>query len=228
MSYRTRIKICGLTRRTDLDAAVAAGADAVGLVFYPKSPRHIAPADAAALIASLPPFVHAVGLLVNASMEEAREIVAQVPVSVLQFHGDESLERCVDIAGELKRPFMRALPIGPSITHADLLECERQYRAASPFFSGLVLDAPVEGYGGGGKVFDWSLVPKELVHRAVLSGGLNAQNAADAVRCLRPYAVDVSSGVEISRGVKDPERIRAFIAAVRHADAELSEQRESA
>jgi len=228
MSHRTRIKICGLKRRADLDAAVAAGADAIGLVFYPKSPRHIAPPDAAALIASLPPFVHAVGLLVNASMEEARQIVDQAPVSSLQFHGDESLEQCVEIAADLKRPFTRALSIGAATTHADLLECERQYRAASPFFSGLVLDALVEGYGGGGKVFDWSLVPKELAPRAVLSGGLSARNVAEAIARLRPYAVDVSSGVEASRGVKDPARIRAFIAAVRQADAELSEQREPA
>lgn len=217
--HRTRTKICGLTRREDLDAAVDAGADAIGLVFYAKSPRNIAPADAAALVGAVTPFVAVVGLLVNASLDEAQAIARQVPLSALQFHGDESVEQCSTIAAALNRPFLRALRIGGSMTGADLLECERQYRAASPLFSGLVLDTLVEGYGGGGKVFDWSLVPKDLAHRAVLSGGLNAQNAAEAIRQLRPYALDVSSGVEQSRGIKDPARIRAFIAAVRAADA---------
>ncbi len=228
MIHRTRIKICGLRQRADLDAAVEAGADAIGLVFYPKSARFVSAADAAALIASLPPYVQAVGLLVNATVEEASQILAQAPVAALQFHGDESVEQCVAIATAVQRPFTRALAVRPEMAGADLLEWERRYRAASPLFSGLVLDAFVDGYGGGGKVFDWSLVPKELAPRAVLSGGLNAQNAAEAVRGLRPYAVDVSSGVEASKGIKDAVRIREFIAVVRAADIQSSEQRESA
>ncbi|HEY4540871.1 MAG TPA: phosphoribosylanthranilate isomerase [Noviherbaspirillum sp.] len=223
MLHRTRIKICGLTRRADLEASVQAGADALGLVFYPKSVRYLAPDSAGTLIASLPPFVSTVGLFVNASLDEVIAAVERAPVSILQFHGDETIEQCVTIAHALRRPFMRALSVGAGTAQDDLLECERQYRAASPLFSGLVLDAVVEGYGGGGKVFDWSLVPQELAPRAVLSGGLNAQNVADAIDQLHPYALDVSSGVEASRGVKDPARIRAFIAAVRQADAATSQ-----
>jgi phosphoribosylanthranilate isomerase len=221
MLHRTRIKICGLTCRADLQVAIDAGADAIGLVFYPDSPRYLSPAVAGELITELPPFVSSVGLLVNAALEQARSIVAQAPVSLLQFHGDESAGQCAEIAHAVNRPFLRALRIGATTTGADLLECERQYRAASPLFSGLVLDALVEGYGGGGKVFDWSLVPQELAPRVVLSGGLSAQNAADAIQWLRPYALDVSSGVESSKGIKDPARIRAFIDAVRQADASL-------
>ncbi|HVL75537.1 MAG TPA: phosphoribosylanthranilate isomerase, partial [Noviherbaspirillum sp.] len=178
---------------------------------------------AKALLAHLPPFVASVGLLVNTSLDEAKAVVARAPVSMLQFHGDESLEQCCAIAEAVQRPFMRALGIGSAAAAADLLECEQRFRAASPLFSGFVLDAVVEGYGGGGKVFDWSLIPKELAPRAVLSGGLNAQNAAEAIREVRPYALDVSSGVEQSRGVKDAALIRAFIAAAREADASLRE-----
>jgi phosphoribosylanthranilate isomerase len=219
MTSRTRIKICGLTRDEDLRAAVTAGADAIGLVFYPKSPRCIAPENAARLIAGLPPFVTAVGLFVNASLEEVQSVVAQAPVSLLQFHGDETLEQCVSIAEAVNRPFVRAIRVGAEMTGADLLKYEQQYRAASKLFSGLLLDALVEGYGGGGKVFDWSLIPKELAPRVVLSGGLSVQNATEAVLQVRPYAVDISSGVEQSKGIKDPAKIRDFIAAVRKADA---------
>jgi len=219
MTSRTRIKICGLTRDEDLRAAVTAGADAVGLVFYPKSPRYIAPENAARLIAGLPPFVTAVGLFVNASLQEVQSVAAQAPVSLLQFHGDETLEQCVSIAEAVNRPFVRAIRVGAEMTGADLLKYEQQYRAASKLFSGLLLDALVEGYGGGGKVFDWSLIPKELAPRVVLSGGLSVQNATEAVLQVRPYAVDISSGVEQSKGIKDPAKIRDFIAAVRKADA---------
>ncbi|HYD94626.1 MAG TPA: phosphoribosylanthranilate isomerase [Noviherbaspirillum sp.] len=223
MNFRTRIKICGLTRPEDLEAAVAAGADAIGLVFYPRSPRFIAPEQAATLLAGVPPFVTAVGLFVNATPDEVEAVVRAAPVSLLQFHGDESVEDCVAIAQRVNRPFLRAVRIGADMTAADLLKCEQQYRAASTLFSGLLLDALVDGYGGGGKVFDWSLIPKELAPRVVLSGGLSAQNATEAVLQVRPRAVDVSSGVEQAKGIKDPARIRAFIAAVREADATTSE-----
>ena len=219
MSFRTRIKICGLTRAEDVSTAIAAGADAIGLVFYPKSPRYVSPAVAAGLLAAVPPFVTTVGLFVNASREEVETVVREAPVSMLQFHGDETLEQCCELAHAVNRPFMRAVRMGADMTGVDLLKYEQSYRAASRLFAGLRLDAFVEGYGGGGKVFDWSLIPKELAPRVVLSGGLNAQNATEAVLRVRPHAVDVSSGVEQSKGIKDAARIRALVSAVRQADA---------
>jgi phosphoribosylanthranilate isomerase len=224
MFSRTRIKICGLTRAEDLHVAVAAGADALGFVFYPKSPRYIAPAPAGELIAQVPPFVTTVGLFVNAGLEDIAKVIAEAPVSLLQFHGDETVEQCCAIANAVNRPFMRAVRMGPDMTGADLLKYEQNYRAASSLFAGLLLDAFVEGYGGGGKVFDWSLIPKELAPRVVLSGGLSVQNATEAVLQVRPHAVDVSSGVEQSKGIKDSAKIRSFIGAVRIADATLSNQ----
>jgi phosphoribosylanthranilate isomerase len=222
MNPRTRIKICGLTREEDVTAAVAAGADAIGFVFYPKSQRYVTPETASVLMSTVPPFVSTVGLLVNATRQQAEAIVQQAPVSLLQFHGDESPDQCREIAEAVNRPFIRAVRIGSAMTGADLLEYEHMYRAASGLFAGLLLDAFVEGYGGGGKVFDWSLIPKELAPRVVLSGGLSAQNAAEAVLQVRPFAVDVSSGVEQSKGIKDPARIRSFIGTVRGADASLN------
>lgn len=219
MHSRTRIKICGLRSAEHVGAAVNAGADAIGLVFYSKSPRYVAPDEAAALIASLPSFVSTVGLFVNANAEEVARVVARAPVSILQFHGDESVAECVEAAQRVNRPFMRAVRVTSDMMAADLLKYEQDYHAASGLFAGLLLDAFVDGYGGGGKVFDWSLIPKELAPRVVLSGGLSAQNAAEAVCRVRPYAVDVSSGVELSKGVKDSVLIRAFIDAVRQADA---------
>jgi len=222
---RTRIKVCGLTRKEDLEAAVAAGADAVGFVFYPASPRYLAPAAAGELLTAVPPFVTSVGLFVNAPAEEVVAVVAQAPVSLLQFHGDETPQQCCAAAKAVGRPFMRALRVQSGMQAADLLEYEREYRAASNAagctFAGLLLDAFVDGYGGGGKVFDWSLIPKELAPRAVLSGGLNAQNVTEAVLRVRPYAVDVSSGVEQSKGIKDAAKIHAFVEAVRAADVTL-------
>lgn len=223
MNHRTRIKICGLTRAEDVQAAIAVGADALGFVFYPKSPRYVSPAAAARLIAAVPPFVTTVGLFVNAVQHEVDAIVRQAPIALLQFHGDETVEQCAEIAHAVNRPFMRAVRMGPDRSGADLLKYEQNCRAASELFTGLLLDAFVDGYGGGGKVFDWSLIPKELAPRVVLSGGLSAQNATEAVLQVRPHAVDVSSGVELSKGIKDPAKIRAFIGAVHQADASLSD-----
>ena len=217
--HRTRIKICGLTRAQDLQAAVVSGADAVGFVFYGPSPRHIAPEAAGRLLAGLPPFVTSVGLFVNATAEEVEAVLAVAPVSLLQFHGDETVAQCVAIAQAVRRPFLRAVRVKSGMEPQDLLEYERAYRAASPLFAGLLLDAFVDGYGGGGKVFDWSLIPEELAPRVVLSGGLSEQKVTEAVVGLRPYAVDVSSGVEAAKGIKDAARIRAFTAGVRVADA---------
>jgi len=216
--YRTRIKICGLTRAEDVAAAVAAGADAIGFVFYAKSPRYVSADTAAQLIFAVPPFISTVGLFVNAGVEEVAAVLQQAPLSLLQFHGDETPEQCAAIAAAVKRPFIRAARIGSSTTSADLIEYEQDYRSASPYFTGLLLDTLVEQYGGSGKVFDWSLIPEELAPRVVLSGGLSVQNATDAVQRVRPHAVDISSGVEQAKGIKDAAKIAAFIEAVRQAD----------
>ncbi len=216
---RTRVKICGITREQDLLAAVAAGADALGFVFYSKSPRYVSLDTFAALGRTLPPYVSSTALFVNPTLEEVRAVVEAAPVALLQFHGDETVAQCAAIADAVKRPFVRAYRVKPDTTHNELLECELAYRAASPWFSSLLLDAYVDAYGGAGKVFDWSLIPKELAPRVVLSGGLSVQNATEAVASVRPYAVDISSGVEASKGIKDARKIADFIAAVRAADA---------
>ncbi|MGG7605775.1 phosphoribosylanthranilate isomerase [Massilia sp. BKSP1R2A-1] len=221
---RTRIKICGITRQEDLRAAVEAGADALGFVFYPNSPRYVTPEQVAELCAVLPPYVSAVALFVNATVEEVRAVADKAPLALIQFHGDETAGQCAELAAAVSRPFVRAFRVRPDTSPDELLEYERTYRAASPWFSGLLLDTWVDAYGGAGKVFDWSLVPKELAPRVVLSGGLNVQNATDAVVRVRPFAVDVSSGVEAQKGIKDARRIADFIAAVRGADAIISSE----
>ena len=221
---RTRIKICGITREQDLQAAVAQGADALGFVFYPKSPRYVAPARFAELARALPPFVSAVALFVNATEEEVRAVLAAGPISLLQFHGDETPEQCAAIAASVQRPFVRAYRVKPDTRPAELLESEDQYRAASPWFSGLLLDTWVDAYGGAGKVFDWSLIPKELAPRVVLSGGLSVHNVTGAVAQVRPFAVDISSGVEASKGIKDARLMAAFVDAVRALDTTFESQ----
>jgi len=208
---RTRIKICGLTRPEDVDQAVALGADAIGFVFYRPSPRYIEPAAVAALLRRLPPFVSVVGLFVNAARDEVRQVLDQVPLSLLQFHGDETHADCIGHG----LPYIRAARVQAGL---DLVEFALRF----PDARAILLDAFVDGYGGGGKVFDWSVIPKELAPRVVLSGGLNAHNVAEAVARVRPYAVDVSSGVEQDKGIKDPARMRSFIAAVRDADLDRS------
>ncbi|MBA3625377.1 MAG: phosphoribosylanthranilate isomerase [Methylibium sp.] len=210
---RTRIKICGLTREADVDAAVEAGADAIGLVFYAKSPRSLDIERAAALARRLPPFVTPVGLFVNASPTQINAACAAIPALVLQFHGDETPQDC-DLSS---RPYLRAARMAPGF---DLLDFASQF----PNAQAVLLDAHVEGYGGGGKVFDWSLVPSGVTRPLVLSGGLNAANVTDGMLALRPSAVDVSSGVESAKGIKDAEAIRRFCQAVRDADALLSAQ----
>jgi phosphoribosylanthranilate isomerase len=220
-NQRTRIKLCGLTRAEDVKLAVELGTDALGFVFYPASPRAVDAKQAAQLLTFLPPFVSAVGLFVNASVSEVRQTLAIAPISILQFHGDETLEQCCAIANEVQRPFLRALRVKPDMKSADLLECEQQYRTASPYFSGLLLDTWVDSYGGSGKVFDWSLIPAELAHRAVLSGGLNVQNVTEAVTSVRPFAVDVSSGIESAKGIKDAALMHAFVSAVRAGDSQI-------
>lgn len=219
---RTRIKICGLTRVEDVQAAVAAGADAIGFVFYPKSPRYVTPAQAAQLIAAVPPFVTCTGLFVNATAAEVADVVRTAPVSLLQLHGDETVAESAAIAAASNRPFVRVFRVKPDTSATDLLEYERQCRAASPLFTSLLLDTYVDAYGGAGKGFDWSVIPKELAPRVVLSGGLSVHNATDAVVAVRPYAVDISSGVEAAKGIKDARKIAEFIAAVRAGDDHLA------
>jgi phosphoribosylanthranilate isomerase len=205
---RTRIKICGLTREADVDAAVEAGADAIGFVLYSKSPRAVSAECAGALARRLPPFVTPVLLFVNASPGEVARGLAVVPHALLQFHGDEAPADCRAPG----RPYVRAVRMGAGV---DLLDCQRLFHDAQA----LLLDAHVDGYGGGGKVFDWSLVVPGVACPLVLSGGLNPANVADGVRRLRPWAVDVSSGVEAAKGLKDMSLMREFCLAVRGADA---------
>jgi phosphoribosylanthranilate isomerase len=217
---RTRIKICGLTQVDNARDVIAEGADAIGLVFYPKSPRYVTPEAAAKLLSVFPPFVMSVGLFVNASEEFLRETLHAAPVDLLQFHGDEDAQQCHALASAVNRPFVRAFRVKPDTTSEDLLECEASYRTASPLFRGLLLDTFVDGFGGSGKGFDWSVIPENLAPRVVLSGGLSVQNATESVTQLRPFAVDISSGVESAKGVKDIAKVRAFIAAIRLGDAQ--------
>jgi len=205
-NMKPRIKICGLTRLEDVKAAVDTGAEAIGLVFYPPSPRYVDLQTAVMLAHAVPPFVTIVGLFVNADTITVNETLAAVPLHVLQFHGDENEDYC----RQFNRPYLKAARVKPGM---DLL----QYAAGFPSAQAILLDAFVDGYGGGGKVFDWSVIPAELGKPIVLSGGLDAGNVGEAIARVRPAAVDVSSGVEMAKGIKDAEKMRAFVAAVRTA-----------
>jgi phosphoribosylanthranilate isomerase len=208
---RTRIKICGLTREADVDDAIDAGADALGFVLYAKSTRHVSLERAAALVQRLPPFVTPVLLLVNASPHELRCATEAIPQALLQFHGDETPEQC-DAAA---RPYLRAARMAPGI---DLLDFAARFASAQA----LLLDTFVSGYGGSGEVFDWSQIPPSVPLPVVLSGGLNPANVTDGVLTVRPWAVDVSTGVEVSKGVKSGPLMRRFCKAVREADDRLN------
>lgn len=200
-----RSKICGITRVEDALVAAAAGADAIGLVFYAKSPRAVSVAQAQQIIAALPPFVTTVGLFVNMPRAELQQILAQVPLDLLQFHGDESVEQCEGFG----RPYIKALRVKPG---DDIAAQMAQYPSAS----GVLLDTFVEGVPGGtGLSFDWSLVPRELPKPVILAGGLTPDNVAAAIAQVRPYAVDISGGVESAKGIKDASKVRAFIRAAR-------------
>ena len=221
---RTRIKICGLTREQDVDAAVTAGVDAVGFVMYEASPRHVTLERAAELAQRLPPFVTPVLLFVNEVTTKIIAACARIPLALVQFHGDESPEACV-LPG---RPFLRAarIPLDENLlaggTRFDLLKYAQDYSAAQA----ILLDAHVEGFGGGGKTFNWSLLPPSVNAHLVLSGGLTPANVTDGILQVRPrcttLAVDVSSGVEISKGIKSADKINQFVAAVRAADEQLA------
>ena len=228
---RTRIKICGLTREQDVDAAVSAGADAIGFVLYAKSPRAVTPERAAELAKRLPPFVTPVLLFVNADATEIGAACAMVAGATVQFHGDETAHECQTATGDAARPYLRAarIPLGDDAQAFDLVQFAYDYSNAQA----ILLDAHVDGYGGGGKTFNWSLLPPSVNAHLVLSGGLTSANVGDGITQVRPrcksLAVDVSSGVEAEdahgkplRGIKDPEKIRQFVAAVRAADRHLA------
>ena len=223
-SHRTRIKICGLTREQDVDAAVDAGVDAIGFVLYDKSPRHVSPARAAELARRLPPFVTPVLLVVNASATEVIAACSMVAGATVQFHGDESPEDCWVATHRGARPYLRAarIPLGDGARAFDLVQFAFDYSTAQA----ILLDAHVEGYGGAGKTFNWSLLPPSVNCHLVLSGGLTPANVTDGISALRTrcksLALDVSSGVEASRGVKSPEKIQQFVAAVRAADQQFA------
>ena len=226
-AQRTRIKICGLTREQDVDTAVAAGADAIGFVLYKASPRYVTPERAAELMRRLPPFVTPVLLFVN---ENTTNIIAAQTINtpaIIQFHGDETPEECAAV----QRRFIRAarIPLGPDAAQFDLVKYVQDYSQAQA----ILLDAHVEGYGGGGKTFNWSLLPTNVNAHLVLSGGLNAANVTDGILQVRPrcktLAVDVSSGVEATdsqgtplKGIKDADKIYQFIQAVRTADVRFN------
>lgn len=219
----TQIKICGLTRKEDVAAAVSLNVQALGFVFYAQSPRYVSPQQAQELIQSIPPSIAKVGLFVNATAEQVGQVLAVAEIDLLQFHGDETPEQCHAIAQALQKPFMRALRVKADMISADLVQYETSYRDASPWFVALLLDTFVDSFGGSGKVFDWSVIPKELAHRVVLSGGLTAHNVSGAVSALHPGAVDVSSGVEQAKGLKDPAKMAAFVHAVQLADTYSTE-----
>ena len=220
---RTRIKMCGFTREADVLAACAAGADAIGFVLYPPSPRHVSPERAGELASLLAPFVTPVLLFVNERADRIQAACRQVPGALLQFHGDESPEFCEAMSLLTGRPHLKAARIPLSeVQDFDLLEFSEIHHAAQA----LLLDAHVDGYGGGGKTFNWSLLPPNVNAHLVLSGGLTPANVGDGIRALRSHglslAVDVSSGIEAGKGLKDATKMQQFVQAVRSADNTLS------
>jgi len=204
---RTRIKVCGITRPEDARAAVELGVDAIGLVFYPPSPRCVTVEQAWEIARIVPPFVTLVGLFVNETKLTVRRVMEAVPIQLLQFHGEEEESFC----RSFHAPYVKAARVRPGL---DLVK----YAQAYPSAQGLLLDAWVEGFGGGGNTFDWSLIPPRLPLPLILSGGLDVGNVSEAVRSVRPWAVDVSSGVEAAKGIKDAGKIAAFVSGVRDGD----------
>ena len=221
---RTRVKICGMTRECDVDAAVAAGADAVGFVLYDKSPRYVSIERAAELARRLPPFVTPVLLFVNEAPARVIALCARLGQAIVQFHGDESAQDCLEATRGGARAYLRAarIPLGDTAAQFDLVEYAKTYQGAQA----ILLDAHIEGYGGGGRTFNWSLLPPSVNCHLVLSGGLTPANVTDGILQIRPrcksLAVDVSSGVELSKGIKDAAKIHQFVAAVRAADEQLA------
>ncbi len=221
---RTRIKVCGITREEDIDAAVAAGVDAIGFVMYEPSARYVSAKRAAELAQRLPPFVTPVLLFVNADAIDIEAACALLPGALVQFHGDESAEICIQTG----RPYLRAarIPLDESGVAADMRFDLVKYANDFKSAQAILLDAHVEGFGGGGKTFNWSLLPPSVNAHLVLSGGLTPANVVDGILQVRPrcktLAVDVSSGVEISKGIKSADKINQFVAAVRAADDQFA------
>ena len=208
---RTRVKICGITRVEDALSAVHAGADAIGLVFYASSPRCVSIAQAQAITAAIPPFVSIVGLFVNATTAEIQSITSQVRLDIVQFHGDETPQDCEQACAQINLPYYKAIRVKPD---TNLLQYAIDFKAAKA----LLLDTYSEqAYGGTGHVFDWNLIPKNMTKPVILAGGLDAQNVANAIKKVRPYAVDVSGGVELTKGIKDAAKIAAFMQGVTDA-----------
>ena len=201
---RTRVKICGITRVEDAFCAVAHGADAIGLVFYKESPRHVTMEAVREIVDALPPFISVVGLFVNASKDNIDAVLAQVRLDILQFHGDEIAADCE----QFNLPYFKAIRVK---SDTNLLQCCVEFNSAK----GLLLDTHSDSaYGGTGQMFDWKLIPKNLPKPIILAGGLNPENVGDAIKQVQPYAVDVSGGVELSKGIKDAAKIAAFMRAV--------------
>lgn len=201
---RVRVKICGITRIEDAIAAVANGADAIGLVFYEPSPRNVMLSQAIEIASKIPAFVTVVGLFVNAEPAFVRDVIKQVKLDLLQFHGDETPQECAQYG----LPFIKAIRVK---SDTNLIQCAKDFSASK----GLLLDTYTDGVAGGtGHVFDWNLIPAELDKPVILAGGLNAQNVAQAIRQVQPYAVDVSGGVEMAKGIKDAAKIAAFMQQV--------------
>ena len=209
MMNRTRVKICGITRREDALSAIAAGADALGFVFYPPSPRAVTAEQAQPLIAGLPPFVSKVGLFVNASAEQVRHVIAVTGIDCLQFHGDETADYCT----QFNLPYYKAIRVKSGV---NLVQCQLDFASAAA----LLLDTYSEkAVGGTGEVFDWTLIPQGLEKPLILAGGLTVDSVAQAIAQVAPYALDVSGGVELQKGVKSPQKIAAFMQQVVQSDA---------
>jgi len=206
---RTRVKICGITRLEDALSAITAGADALGFVFYAPSPRAMTAAQAQAIMSALPPFVSKVGLFVNATVEEVRQVIASTDLDCLQFHGDESADYCA----QFNLPYYKAIRVKPGL---NLVQCEEDFASASA----LLLDTYSEkAVGGTGEAFDWSLIPAEMQKPLILAGGLNPENVMQAAQQVQPYALDVSGGVEVQKGIKSPQKIAVFMQRVLQSDA---------
>ena len=213
---KTRIKICGIRRIEDAMLAAHAGADAIGLIFYAPSPRAVTLQQAIAVRDALPPFVSTVALFVNATSAEVNEVCELLNPSLLQFHGDEDPDYCASFS----RPYLKAIRVGASMKADDLVQLHTEFSTAQA----LLLDTLSAGqFGGTGESFNWEVIPMSLRGRIILSGGLTPINVGDAVQMIKPWAVDVSSGVELQKGVTDPEKIWAFMSAVQRADAQVTQ-----
>ena len=211
---RTRVKICGITRIEDAICAVQSGADAIGLVFYAESPRNISLQVAQEIVDALPPFISVVGLFVNASENKIQTVLAQLRLDVLQFHGDETAAECA----QFNLPYLKAIRVKPD---TNLLQYCDEFNSAQA----LLLDAHSDAaYGGTGRTFDWRLIPQNLPTPIILAGGLNPENVGAAIRQVQPYAVDVSGGVELSKGIKDAAKIAAFMRQVNEAQSRTNKE----